>query len=102
MVEAVAGLGFDGGGAGAEHPVAMATGGNEEVIFAGGAGEGDGAQDASTGGGDLLVGGSGDALLEFGSAVAGEDEVGVGVDEAGGDAAVVGVDDCGVGRDFGF
>ncbi len=67
----------------------MAAGGGEQLIFSGGAGESDGAQDASAGGGDLLVGGAGDALFEFSGAVAGEDEMGVGVDEAGGYAAVL-------------
>ena len=99
-VEAVAGFGFDGGGAGAEHPVAMAAGGGEQLVFAGGAGEGDCAQNASAGCGDLLIGGAGDALFEFGGAIAGEDEMGVGVDEAGGDAAALGVDDGGVWRNL--
>jgi hypothetical protein len=59
------------------------AGGGEKVVFSGGAGLGYGRENASTGGGDLLVGGSGDALLVFGSAVASEDEMRVGVDKAG-------------------
>ena len=95
MIEAVAGFGFEGGGARAKHPVAMAAGGGEQLVGIGGAGEGDGAQDAAAGSGDLLVSGSGDALLELGGAIAGEDEMGVGVDEAGGYGAASGVDDVG-------
>ena len=87
-IEAVAGFGFYGRGAVAQHPVAMAAGGGEKFIFSGGTGEGDGAQDASASCGDLLVGGAGDALLEFCGAVASEDEMGVGIDEAGGYAAL--------------
>ncbi len=80
----------------------MAAGSGEQLIFRGGAGESDGAQDASAGSGDLLVGGAGDALFELGGAVAGEDEVRVGVDEAGGYAAVFGIDNLGVVGNFGF
>ena len=91
-VEAVAGFGFDAwwcpSGASSRD-----GGGRRRVIhLRGGAGESYGAQDASAGCSDLLVGGAGDALFEFGGAVSGEDEVGVGVDEAGGYAAACGVD----------
>ena len=91
-VEAVAGFGFDGGGAGAEHPVAMAAGGSQQLIFSGGSGERDGSQDASAGSGDLLVSGASDALFEFSGAVACEDEMSVGIDEAGGYGTACGVD----------
>ena len=71
-------------------------------VFAGGASEGYGAQDASAGGSDLLVGGASDALLEFSGAIAGEDEMGVGVDKARGYAATLGVDRLWRGMGFGI
>src|SRR5262249_23488141 len=47
------------------------------------AGRLDGGEDAAARGGDLLVGGAGDAARELLLPRAGEEEVGVGVDEAG-------------------
>ena len=101
-IEAVAGFGFDGGGAGAQHPVAMLACGGQQVIFGRGAGKSDGAQDATAGSGDLLIGGACDALLELGGAVASEAEMGVGIDEAGSDAAAAGINNHCVGRNLGF
>jgi len=101
-IEAVAGFGFERGGAEAEHPVAMAACRDEKFVLGGGAGELDSSQNASAGLGDLLVGGSGDALLELRGAVAGEDQMGVRVDKTGSDATAFGVDDDGARRDFGL
>jgi len=97
MVEAIARFGFDGCGAGAQHPVAVTARGGEKLVLRGGTGECDGAQNAAAGSGDLLIGSTGDALLEFGGAVAGEDEVRVGIDKAGSDAAALRIDDLGAG-----
>ncbi len=73
----------------AQHPVAMTARCAEEIVFAGGASEADCAQNAAAGCGDFLIRGSGDALFEFVGAVSGEDEMGVRVDEAGGDATAL-------------
>ena len=58
----------------------------------GGAGGADAGDDAAAGCGDLGVADAGEALLELGGAVAAEDQVGVAVDEAGGDPAAGAVD----------
>jgi hypothetical protein len=91
--EAVAGLGFNGGGAATEEPVSVVEGGYGEVFEALVAGLADSGEDSTACGSDLLIGLAGDALLELGDAVAAEDEMGVGVDEAGEDGAFGGVDD---------
>ena len=55
------------------------------------------ADDAAAVGGDLGVGGAGQPPAQLVAAVAGEDDVGVRIDEAGHDGAAAGVDDDGVG-----
>src|SRR5690606_17133780 len=60
-----------------------------EGVLGGGAGGGHGGDDAAAGAGDLLVGRPVEALLELAGAVAAEDQVGVAVDQAGGDPAAV-------------
>ena len=70
----------------------MATGCGEKFVLRRRAGELDGATDASAGCGDLLIGGSGDALLELRRAIAGKDQVRMGIDKAGSDAAVLCID----------
>ena len=92
-VEAVAGFGFQRCCPAAQHPVAVAAGGGEELVFRGGAGEPHGSQDAAAGRGNLLVSDAGDALLKFLGAVAGKDQMRVGVNESGCDAAALRVDD---------
>ena len=87
-IETVAGLGFESGRAAAQHPVAMAARGGEQFVFACGTGQLDGAQNAAAGRGDLLIGGAGNALLEFVGAVAGKDEMRMRIDKARCDAAL--------------
>ena len=49
----------------------------------------------------MLIGGSRDALLKLGGAVAGKDKMGVRIDKARRDAAACGIDDVGDRRNFG-
>ncbi len=51
-----------------------------------------GGDDAAPGAGDLLIGGAGEPQLELMGAVAAENEMGVAVDQAGGDPAALAVD----------
>src|SRR5690606_28129466 len=88
-VEAVAGLDLDGGDAGGLEPGEAGQGEGVEVILRGGAGGGDGRDDAAAGAGDVLIGGAAEPLFELAGAVAAEDEMGVAVDQAGGDPAAV-------------
>ncbi len=84
-IETVAGFDLDGGhafrgqyGEARARPV-------DQLGLAGGAGGGDGGQDAAAGARDVLVADAGQTLFEFPSAVAPVDEVGVTVDQSGGD-----------------
>ena len=94
--EAVAGLGFDGGGAAAQEPVRVAAAGGQQVIAGGLAGEADGGAYAAAGRRDLGVGGAFHAAFKLAGAVAREDRMRVSVDEAGEYDAAAGVDDFGV------
>ncbi|MDH6189065.1 hypothetical protein M2168_002097 [Streptomyces sp. CZ24] len=86
--EAVAGLGLEGGGALAQRLGEVAGDVGGERLVAGGPGGGDGGADAS--GAVRAAGHAGGELL---GAVAREDEVRVGVDEAGDRGPSAGVDD---------
>ena len=92
-LQPIAGFGLDGGCAGAQHPVTVLSSCFEQLLFTGSAGQLHSALNASAGLGDFLISGAGDALFELGGTVAGKDQVGVRVDEAGGYAAALGVDD---------
>ena len=94
--QAVAGLGFDGGSASAQEPLAIAARGSGQILLAGFASAANGGADAATAGGDLGIGDSLDALLEFGGTIAGEDGMSVSVDESGEHDAPAGIDDGGV------
>ena len=85
-VEAVTGLGFDGGGSGAKHPVAMATGAASSSSSLAARVSCNGAQNAPARRGDLLIRCSGDALLKLCRTIAGKNQVGVRVDESRRDA----------------
>jgi hypothetical protein len=78
----------------------MAARGCEQFVFAGCAGERDSAQNASTGRGDLLIGGSGNALLELRGAVARKDQMGVRINKARRDASAFRINELGVQWDF--
>lgn len=84
-VEAIAGLGFEGGGAvGGEllevrEGAGLEMGGGRSAKFA------DAIENASARAGDFFVGGAGDALFVFGGAGARMDEVRVRIDETGND-----------------
>ena len=67
----------------AKHPVAVASSSFEQLVFAGGVGQLDLLSNASARAAICSISGSGDALVELGRRDCGEDEVGVGVDEAG-------------------
>ncbi len=83
----------------AQKPARVAAGGSEQGGVGGGAGLPDGGADAAAGGRDFGIGGAQRALLEFAGAIAREDGVGVGIDEAGEHNAPEGVDDFGVERE---
>lgn len=78
----------------------MARGGGEEFVFRGGPGFANRGADASSGGGDFLIGGAAGTLLELVGAVAGEDGVGMCIDESGHDYAALGVDNLEIGIKF--
>ena len=72
-------------------------------LFIGGCARGDDrAEDAAALGGDLRVGRAGQPAAQLLAPIAGEDDVRVGIDEAGHDGAAVRVDDGGVGRQLDF
>ena len=100
-IQPVAGFGFDGGRAGAQHPVAMPARLGQQIVFRGCARGFHRAQNAAAGSGNLLIGGAGNALLELGGAIAREDQMRVRIDKARRDAAALRVDhDC-IGRNLG-
>jgi hypothetical protein len=98
--EAVAALDLDGGRAVAEHGREEAGRAFDEGVFGEGPRGADGVQDATAGLQDLQVVGALQAEGELVGAVAAEDGVRVGVDEAGEDGAAGGVDDARVGGDL--
>src|SRR5690606_38355162 len=88
----VAGLDLDGGDALGQHRVQPGQGGLQQCRIVGFAGSAHGGDDAAAGAGDVGVAHALQALLELVGAVAGVDEVGVAVDQAGADPAAATVD----------
>ncbi|MCY1415763.1 hypothetical protein D9M71_312560 [compost metagenome] len=82
--EAVAGLDLHGGHAVGEQRFEARAGQGEQLVLGGGAGGAHGAEDAAAGAGDLGVAGALKTLLELAGAVAGVHQVGVAVDQPGG------------------
>ena len=95
-VEAVARFGFGGRRAGTKHPIAVPVRFGQQIVFRGGAGGFHGAQNAASGGGNLLIAGAGNALLEFGSAVARENQVRMRVNKTRRNAAALRIDNEGL------
>ena len=91
-VEAVAGLDLDRAHAFGEQRVEARQRSGESVVLVGRAHGAHRRDDAAAGAGDILVAGSAETHLELARAVAGEDEVGVAVDEGGEDPAAAAVD----------
>ena len=90
--QAVAGLDLDGGHAFAQHRVQPRQAGGEQGGIVGGAGGAHGGNDAAAGAGDVGIADALQALLELVGAVAGMNQVGVAVDQAGADPAPAAVD----------
>ncbi len=100
--KAVAGFDFDRGDAVGEQALQTRAGDCDQLCLGGGAGGGHGGQNAPAGFGGVLVADAAQARLELGAAVAGEHQVGVAVDQAGGEPAAIdivvdrrGADQCG-------
>ena len=91
--EPVAGFRFDGGGASAQEPERVFLRGGEKVAFGSIAGAADGGANAPALAGYLLIGDAGTAHFKFIGAIAGEDEVGMRIHEAGSYDSSSGVDD---------
>ncbi len=81
--EAVAGFDFDRGHALGQHGVQARQRGGQQGALIGGAGRAHGGDDAAARTGDVGVAGALQALLELVGAVAGIDQVGMAVDQAG-------------------
>lgn len=88
----VPGFDLQRGDAFGQHGVQAGQAGGEQVGFAGGAGGAHGGDDAAAGTGDVGIAHALQALLELTGAVAGIDQVGVAVDQAGADPAPATVD----------
>jgi hypothetical protein len=101
VLQAIAGLGFDGRRAARAASSRDVARGCEQFFFAGRARERDRAQNAAAGSGNLLIGGAGDALLELAARLPAKDQVRVRIDKAGRDAAALASMTHCVGRDFG-
>ncbi len=89
--ETIAGLGFGGGGAIAQHFLSARTGGCHQFFQAGIPGDAHRVDDAATGSHDLLVGLALQAHLKLQGTVAHEDQMGVRVDQARHDHFTAGV-----------
>src|SRR5690606_1510502 len=92
-VQAVAGLDFQRGRAVGEQGAGARQGLRQQRVLACRADVAHGGDDAAAGAGDFLVAGALQALLELARAVAGEHQVGMAVDQPGGDQATAQVDD---------
>ena len=90
-LQAVAGLGFGGGGAVGEHALQARAGFVHQRFERSQARLPDGGEDPAAGGQDFQVFGPGHLHFELGGTVPGPDDVGVRVDEAGQDDAAGGV-----------
>ena len=91
-IEPVTGLDLDRGHALGDQPVEARGGARDELVLARRPRRLDGRDDAAAGRGDLAVARAGQAQLELVRAVAAEDEVGMAVDQAGGDPTAVASD----------
>ncbi len=91
--QTVAGFDFDRGDAAGHQGIEARQGAFDQVVFTGGTGGGDGRKNATAGVGDLFIGGAIEAQLKFVGAIAGEDEVGVTVNQSGRDQPSTKVND---------
>ena len=80
-LQSIAGLGFCSRRAGAKHPVAMTARFGQQFLFRGGARRTHCVQNPAAGRSNLLIAGAGNALLEFGGAVARKHQVRVRIDK---------------------
>ncbi len=92
-VESIAGFDFDRPHAFGDQRIQSPQGRGGEFVFARGAGRADGRENAAAFASDLFVGRARESQLEFMGAIAPVDEVGMTVDEGGGDPAAFAIDE---------
>ena len=92
-LESVAGFDFDRAHALSDQSVQSLERRSRKLVFACGAGRADCRKNSAAFAGDLLICGPRESQLEFMRPIASIDEMGVAIDEGGGDPAAVAIDD---------